>query len=46
LTPGELDQMKAVNPKTPKQINEEAAFDKFLQGDDSAEAEAERDHHH
>ena len=46
LTPEELDQMKGLNPKTPKEIEEEAADDKFLQGDDSAAGEADRGHRH
>jgi len=46
LTPEELDEMKALNPKTPKEIEEEAAFDKFLGGDDAAASRAESGHHH
>ena len=46
ITQEELDEMKALNPKTPKDIQEEAAFDKFLQGDDSAAAKAAEGHHH
>lgn len=46
LTQEELDEMKALNPKTPNEIEEEAASDKFLQGDDSAADEADRSHHH
>jgi hypothetical protein len=38
--------MKTLNPKTPKEIEEAAAFDKFLQGDDAAAAQAEKGHHH
>jgi len=45
LTQEELDEMKALNPKTPREIEEEAAFDKFLQGDDAA-APQSADHHH
>ena len=46
LTPGELDQMKALNPKTKKDLEEEAAFDRFLQGDDAAAARTDSGHHH
>ena len=46
LTPEELDQMKTLNPRTQKEIEEAAAFDKFLQGDDSAAAQTDSGHHH
>jgi mono/diheme cytochrome c family protein len=46
LTPEELDQMKALNPKTKKDLEEEAAFDQFLQGDNAAAARTESGHHH
>jgi len=46
LTPDELSQMKTLNPKTKKDLEEEAAFDQFLQGDDAAAARAESGHHH
>ena len=46
LTPEELDQMKALNPKTKKDLEEEAAFDQFLQGDDAATARIDSGHHH
>jgi cytochrome c len=46
LTPEELDQMKALNPKTQKDLEEEAAFSQFLQGDDSAAARTDSGHHH
>ena len=46
LTTEELDQMKALNPKTKKDLEEEAAFDKFLQGNDSAAIQPESGHHH
>ena len=46
LTPEELDQMKALNPKTKKDLEEEAAFDRFLQGDDAAAARTDSGHHH
>ena len=46
VTQEELDEMKTLNTKTPKEIQEEAAFDKFLQGDDTAATDAGQDHHH
>jgi mono/diheme cytochrome c family protein len=46
LTQEELDEMKALNPKTEKERLEEAAFDQFLQGDDAAAAKASEGHHH
>jgi mono/diheme cytochrome c family protein len=46
LTPEELDQMKALNPKTKKDLEEEATFDQFLQGDDTAPARSDSGHHH
>lgn len=46
LTPDELDEMKALNPKTPRELQEEAAFDKFLEGGDAAPVPTGPDHHH
>ena len=46
LTPDELDQMKALNPKTKKDLEEEAAFEEFLQGNDATAARIDRGHHH
>ena len=46
LTPEELDQMKALNPKTKKDLEEEAASDQFLQGDGAAAARTDSGHHH
>ena len=46
LTTEELDQMKALNPKTKKDLEEDAAFDQFLQGNDSAAIQPESGHHH
>ena len=46
LTPAELDQMKALNPKTQHELDEAAAFDKFLQGDDAAATQPDSGHHH
>jgi hypothetical protein len=46
LTPEELDRMKGLNPKTKQELEEEAAFDQFLQGDDRAAQQLESGHHH
>jgi mono/diheme cytochrome c family protein len=46
LTPEELGQMKTFNPTTKKDLEEEAAFGQFLQGDDGAAARTKPGHHH
>jgi hypothetical protein len=46
ITQEELDEMKTLNPKTPKEIQEAAAFEKFLEGDDTAVKRAAEGHHH
>jgi mono/diheme cytochrome c family protein len=46
LTQEELDQMKTLNPKTKKDLEEEAAFDQFLLGDDRAAVQPESGHRH
>jgi mono/diheme cytochrome c family protein len=46
LTPKELEQMKTFNPKTKHDLEEEAAFGQFLQGDDGAAAQTKTGHHH
>jgi mono/diheme cytochrome c family protein len=46
LTPDELDQMKALNPKTKHDLEEEAAFSQFLQGGAAAAARIDSGHHH
>ncbi len=46
LTPEELDRMKALNPRTKHDLEEEAAFGEFLQGNDAAAAKTDRGHHH
>ena len=46
LTPEELDQMKELNPKTKKDLKEEAASGQFLQGGDAAAARNDSGHHH
>jgi mono/diheme cytochrome c family protein len=45
LTQNELDEMKALNPKTKHELEEEVSFDRFLEGDDSA-ASPPAEHHH
>jgi mono/diheme cytochrome c family protein len=44
LTPEELDEMKTLNPKTESERLEEAAFDRFLEGNN--DAKAPEGHHH
>jgi mono/diheme cytochrome c family protein len=46
LTPKELDQMKALNPKTNNNLGKEAAFDQFLPKDDAAAARTDSGHQH
>jgi mono/diheme cytochrome c family protein len=36
LTAEELDEMKTLNPKTKKELEEEAAFERFLKGEEAA----------
>lgn len=45
LTDEELEEMKGLNPKTRKELEEEAMFDQFLEGNDAA-AGAAGNHHH
>lgn len=45
LTEEELQDMKALNPKTKKELEEEAMFELFLQGDDAAAGTAGVHHH-
>jgi len=42
----ELDEMKALNPKTKHQLEEEAAIDAFLQGNEPSAAPKASGHHH
>jgi mono/diheme cytochrome c family protein len=46
LTPDELERMKSLNPKTKHQLEEEASFDRFLQGTDAAPQQPAAGHHH
>ncbi len=44
LTPAELEEMKSLNPKTSHEIEEEAAFERFLEGGDSPGPASEGHH--
>jgi mono/diheme cytochrome c family protein len=46
LTADELERMKSLNPKTKHQLEEEAAFDRFLQGDETAPQQPATGHRH
>ena len=46
LSLDELERMKSLNPKTKRELEQEASFDKFLQGDDAAGAQTGSRHHH
>jgi mono/diheme cytochrome c family protein len=46
LTTAELEEMKGLNPKTKRQLEEEAIRARFLQGDDSAASEMSHGHRH
>lgn len=46
LTLEELDQMKSLNPKSKHQMEEEASFDRFLQGDETTPSQPATGHHH
>jgi mono/diheme cytochrome c family protein len=45
LTDEELEEMKGLNPKTRKELEEEAMFDQFLEGNDAAAGAAGAHHH-
>lgn len=45
LTDEELEEMKGLNPKTRKELEEEALFDQFLEGNDAAAGAAGAHHH-
>jgi mono/diheme cytochrome c family protein len=45
LTSDELEEMKALNPKTKHEREEEASFDRFLQGGDSMDSPPSEHHH-
>lgn len=45
LTQEELDEMKTLNPKTPNELLEEAAFERFLEGADAGGKSLEGHHH-
>jgi mono/diheme cytochrome c family protein len=46
ITPEELDQMKALNPKTKKELEEQTASGQFLQGNGTSAARTVSGHHH
>lgn len=46
LTRDELDEMKTLNPKTKRQLEEETSLDQFLQGSDAGAPQAGSGHHH
>lgn len=46
LTPAEIRQMEALNPKTPDDIEEERQEEEFLKGGTPAEPAPEHHHHH
>jgi len=46
LTPEELDEMESLNPKSQHEVEENEAFDKFLEGDESAAGHSSGGHHH
>lgn len=46
ITQEELEEMKALNPKTKHELEEAAAFDMFLQGGDSSVTSPSGGHHH
>jgi mono/diheme cytochrome c family protein len=46
MTDEEVAQMKKMNPKSPMELEKEERLRKFLQGDDTAPAESNHEHHH
>jgi mono/diheme cytochrome c family protein len=46
MTDDEVAQMKKMNPKSPMELEKEERMRKFLQGDDTAPAESNHEHHH
>lgn len=46
LSPDELERMKSLNPKTKRELQQEASLDKFLQGDDAAGTQTVSGHSH
>ena len=46
LTPEEIEQMESLNPKTKHEMEEDATFDLFLEGDDTAVAPPASGHGH
>jgi mono/diheme cytochrome c family protein len=46
MTDEDVAQMKKMNPKSPMDLEKEERLRKFLQGDDTAPAESNHEHHH
>lgn len=46
ITPEEIEQMEAMNPRSPEEIRQEIEAERFLQGDDSAPTEPSQPHGH
>jgi hypothetical protein len=46
ITPEELDQMKALNPKTKKDLAEQTASDRPLRGTGTSATQTDSSHHH
>jgi len=46
ITPEEVGQMKALNPKSPQELEEEEQIRRFLQGEDVPPADESHKHHH
>jgi len=46
ITPEEIEQMEAMNPRSPADIRQEIEAERFLQGDDVAPAEPTQPHGH
>jgi mono/diheme cytochrome c family protein len=46
LTPGQVKEMEAMNPRAPTETRQEIEEERFLRGDDAAPAEAAKPHAH
>ncbi len=46
ITPAEIEQMEAMNPKPPQEIRQEIEEERFLQGEDPAPAQPSQPHSH
>jgi hypothetical protein len=45
LTAEELEEMKAMNPKSPAELKEEEDLERFLRGEDVAPPDTDHKHH-